>query len=205
MAEGRMADLIDRQAAIDAVDRYDFKFPQYMERFATDLRDAIKADIKSDLEDLPSAKPERKTGRWVHDGYDYPHGNDWIHCSVCGKRGINAPADLTNFCPNCGAKMEVEDMADLIDRQAAIDALSTPHGILYSIRTVEGLPSVQPERKWIPVTERPPEKQGEYLVTTDGSHNEVIDIALFMSDGWHKASTILAWMPLPEAYKGGEK
>jgi hypothetical protein len=33
---------------------------------------------------------------------------------------------------------------DLIERQAAIDALSTPHGILYPIRTVEELPSAQP-------------------------------------------------------------
>lgn len=38
-------------------------------------------------------------------------------------------------------------MSDLIDRQAAIDALSTPHGILYPIRTVEELPSVQSEPK----------------------------------------------------------
>lgn len=54
-----------------------------------------------------SAEP--KTGKWIRDGYDFPHGNDWIHCSVCGKRGINVPADLTNFCPNCGSKMVRED------------------------------------------------------------------------------------------------
>lgn len=36
-------------------------------------------------------------------------------------------------------------MDDLISRQTAIDALSTPHGILYPIRTVEELPSAQPE------------------------------------------------------------
>lgn len=35
-------------------------------------------------------------------------------------------------------------MADLIDRAAAIDALGTPHGILYPIRTIEELPSVEP-------------------------------------------------------------
>lgn len=51
---------------------------------------------------------KQKTGRWIHDGKDFPHGNDWIHCSVCGKRGINVPADLTNYCPNCGARMENE-------------------------------------------------------------------------------------------------
>ena len=38
-----------------------------------------------------------------------------------------------------------EKMDDLISRQVAIDALSTPHGILYPIRTVEELPSAQPE------------------------------------------------------------
>ena len=37
-------------------------------------------------------------------------------------------------------------MSDLIDRQAAIDALGTPHGILYPIRTIEELPSVQPKQ-----------------------------------------------------------
>lgn len=36
-------------------------------------------------------------------------------------------------------------MNGLISRQAAIDALSTPHGILYPIRTIESLPSAQPE------------------------------------------------------------
>lgn len=36
-------------------------------------------------------------------------------------------------------------MDDLISRQAAIDALGTPHGILYPIRTIEELPSAQPE------------------------------------------------------------
>lgn len=51
---------------------------------------------------------EVKHGRWVHDGYDFPHGCDWIHCSVCGKRGINVPVDLTPYCPNCGAKMDLE-------------------------------------------------------------------------------------------------
>ena len=43
-------------------------------------------------------------------------------------------------------------MNDLISRQAAIDALCTPHGILYPIRTIEQLPSAQTERKkgsWI--------------------------------------------------------
>lgn len=36
-------------------------------------------------------------------------------------------------------------MDDVISRQVAIEALSTPHGILYPIRTIESLPSGQPD------------------------------------------------------------
>lgn len=72
---------------------------------------ALSADeIAKAVENAPTieAEPVRR-GRWIHDGYDLQHGNDWIHCSECGKRGINVPADLTNYCPNCGAKMEEQE------------------------------------------------------------------------------------------------
>jgi len=55
---------------------------------------------------------------------------------------------------------------------------------------------------WIPCSERLPEAPTFCIVTTDGSYNDVIDIAMYMSDGWHKASKVLAWMPLPEPWKG---
>lgn len=102
-------------------------------------------------------------------------------------------------------------MSNLIRRQDAIDALNDEyHGMLsdesmkiYQIKNwLEGLPSAEPQ--WIPVSERLPIPPTFCLVTTDGSHGDVIDIALYMSDGWHKASEVLAWMPLPEPYKGGE-
>lgn len=50
------------------------------------------------------AQPER-VGRWIHDGYDHPHGVDWMHCSECGRREPHVPAAMTDYCPNCGAKM----------------------------------------------------------------------------------------------------
>lgn len=53
----------------------------------------------------PTIEPERKRGEWIHDGYDFPHGVDWMHCSVCGKRDVYCPASLTNYCPNCGSQM----------------------------------------------------------------------------------------------------
>ena len=56
-------------------------------------------------------------------------------------------------------------MSDLIDRQAAIDALSTPHGILYPIRTIESMPSAQPEPHWSMCSERLPEDGTDSLVS----------------------------------------
>ena len=53
---------------------------------------------------IEALKAERN-GKWIHDGYDFPHGVDWMHCSECGKRDVYCPAARTNFCPNCGARM----------------------------------------------------------------------------------------------------
>ena len=53
-----MSDLISRQAAIDAIEKYNFNFPEYMERFVTELRDGMKEDLKEDIAELPSAQPD---------------------------------------------------------------------------------------------------------------------------------------------------
>lgn len=55
--------------------------------------------------------------------------------------------------------------------------------------------------RWIPVSERLPEEDGCYLVTTTGTNNDIIDIAYYTDGIWHKASRIKAWQPLPESYK----
>jgi len=50
-------------------------------------------------------------GHWIHDGLDIPHGVDWMHCSECGKRDKYCPTTMTNYCPNCGARMDGEQNA----------------------------------------------------------------------------------------------
>lgn len=67
--------------------------------------DAIGAVVEN--EPTVEAEPV-KHGKWVHDGYDIPHGVDWMHCSECGNREPYVPAAMTNYCPNCGAKMDAE-------------------------------------------------------------------------------------------------
>lgn len=74
---------------------------------------------------------------------------------------------------------------DLIDRQAAIKALDgeieitgrvNAETVIWYTRMVkdrlERLPSAQPERRWIPVTERLPEKDGDYLVCYEDGYRE---------------------------------
>ena len=84
------------------------------------------------------------------------------------------------------------------------------------MKLLKALPTVPPEPQWIPVSERLPEKGGEYLVSvhhTIGAisvfHPEkdtyVDDVAIMKYYGKFP-STVRAWMPMPEAYKeGGEK
>lgn len=78
-------------------------------------------------------------------------------------------------------------------------------GELEEIRA-EGENFVKPRTgEWIPVSERFPEEDGEYLATiydTDENH-EYMDIAELTDGKWCYKPYILvkAWMPLPEPYK----
>ena len=113
---------------------------------------------------------------------------------------------------------------DTISRQAAIDALNVlcqEHRYripgkreTYSqyneawqdaLDRAEGaignLPSAQPG--WIPVTERLPKKDGDYLVTThSGQIARYIFIGGSSEEYWRRCAT--AWMPLPKPWEGGQ-
>ena len=60
---------------------------------------------------FPTIEPEQKKGKWLsHYGYCKRKGytpsglSTFWWCNQC-EQGVEYP---TNFCPNCGAKMEVE-------------------------------------------------------------------------------------------------
>ena len=113
-------------------------------------------------------------------------------------------------------------MSDLIERQAAIDALKEERcpcesdydeGYLSMLDKAiwimdEWLPSAQPEQRWIPCSERLPEKDGRYQVTRYDyvANTEFIDILWYEENlWWNRHSTgdyaVIAWMPLPEPYR----
>ena len=67
------------------------------------------------------------------------------------------------------------------------------------------LPSAQPEQRWIPCSEKLPDKDGLYLVTDDSGGVKETHESWFIEcyDGtlsWDLAN-VTAWMPLPEPYQ----
>ena len=90
-----MDDLISRQAAIDAI--WEVRITPGGELF-----NAIKRAQEEFIKQLPSAEPERKKGI----GTDTKFGIRLYHCSEC--KADLMQLSLTNFCPNCGVKMEGE-------------------------------------------------------------------------------------------------
>ena len=124
-----MDDLISRKAAIELYadeENKDLESPRYSVPIPV---------IIQNLKDLPAADPI-KHGYWKR--YNTYHGDDtsgfvdpdW-RCSECGKKAnINEwfMYDRTDFCPNCGAKMDkLED--DDYDYDRTIDELE--YSILY--------------------------------------------------------------------------
>lgn len=55
------------------------------------------------LTELPSVTPKQKIGRWIDT--ESLDSALWYACSECGETEYYA----TNYCPNCGVKMEVEE------------------------------------------------------------------------------------------------
>jgi len=94
------SDLISRKAVIDALDKRFDSVP--MEQTTEILM------LRKDLRELPSAQPERRTGKWieVNDVYNRISGR----CSVCGWESHLYEDDVVgmDYCPNCGARLETE-------------------------------------------------------------------------------------------------
>ena len=73
--------------------------------------------------------------------------------------------------------------------------------------------TLQPEPHWIPVTERLPEENGQYLITVKYKHVDGYEDVYAEHGEWEdgkwdmfglghcgEVENILAWMPLPEPY-----
>ena len=89
-----MDDTISRQEAIDVFPEDNLPWDTFEGYIAPHL-------VRKILEQLPSAQPERKKGKWIN--------------GVCDQCGSHAPYWAmastyyrSSFCPNCGADMRGE-------------------------------------------------------------------------------------------------
>ena len=100
-----MSDLISRQAAIEAMEQKYCDIERVKKRPVTKREQAIFLDMRGVVRSLSSVEPERKTGKWISE-------QPWClpKCSICGASSFGQhgfDAIKTPYCPNCGAKMEV--------------------------------------------------------------------------------------------------
>ena len=104
-------DLISGQAAIDAIEDYLDEYSGLDEEGYHGEKWCAMAEARMVIENLPSAQPKRKTGKWNGYNADNP---DWLRddgspvfltCSECYGMVMNNGSAHWNFCPNCGADM----------------------------------------------------------------------------------------------------
>ena len=83
--------------------------------------------------------------------------------------------------------------------------------------TIKNMPTIEPEQRWIPCSERLPEESGQYIITVkyvhvDGYEDLYAEHGEWDGDHWEmfclghcgEVEDIIAWMPLPEPYQGGQ-
>ena len=100
-----MNDAISRQAAITAIQKAYADTEGGMDKLAV-WKNVGLTNALHIMQDLPSAQPEQKKGRWLPD--NRPGGGFWV-CSCCKFPSEAFAANvLYKFCPNCGADMRGE-------------------------------------------------------------------------------------------------
>ena len=99
-----MDELISKRAVIEAIEKARANVGHNLERSIGKSIIEILDDVGRDIDRLPSVEPKRgkwiKTARW---GRVY-------YCDQCRNYldfdGVNAGRGSTNFCPNCGCRMD---------------------------------------------------------------------------------------------------
>jgi len=91
-----MSDLIRREDAIEAI----YKLPVKVDYLGYTWM--IANDVLNQIDDIPSAEPERRKGKW-----QCRKGSDCWECSQCHAVLENDDLGMHNFyfCYHCGANM----------------------------------------------------------------------------------------------------
>lgn len=131
----------------------------------------------------------------------------------------NGEAYIQYQADKAAIEMVQTDMgSDLISRQAALDGFCEMASDMDHLCTIddytsyiESLPA-QSEQRWIPVSERLPEESGRYIVSVLDGIDRRTTVAPYQTrcKAWTMTGRmaywkVIAWMPLPEPYKGEQE
>ena len=182
-----MRDLIDRQAAIEALWKALYEYEDETE----------KQFLESE---------ELDVGEWIGHRIFVQNMNDIDRQTI-----LNLPS--AQPATNCSEIPNGSD--DTISRQAAIDALDTiesevadGYGYQYEKwrKYFCELPSAQPEQRWVPCSERLPKKNCRCLTTNEAWGSFEVDWNAWIDGQWlYPNEKPIAWMPMPEPYRGGDE
>lgn len=110
-----MDDLISRQAAIEALYDWEMTYDWDDHCRKEDPKPAYIVSPSDVIEELSSAQPERKKGKWeeievIPEAYDITGVKTWaskMQCNQCGFTtfAIEGKFAQYDYCPNCGADM----------------------------------------------------------------------------------------------------
>jgi hypothetical protein len=108
MSDEQIKSVIDAFTCDDCISREAVEEITWEEPSYTDALNAI-TEIRDKIRQLPSVTPQPKIGKWIDDGwYAEGHSEHAYRCSKCDKNYIGYVGEH-KYCPNCGAKMEVEE------------------------------------------------------------------------------------------------
>ncbi len=114
--------LIDADALKDRFDlRIDWLKRDVHDEYSMGLHHGAETDVEL-IDEMFTISPEslRPKGRWIGEGDGYADGElvyDVWYCSECNHcidDGTDDPEMLPNYCPTCGAKMELNKEADSV-------------------------------------------------------------------------------------------
>ena len=92
-------DAISRQVVLEAIE------DDKSERYSCFASNNDAECFKQIIRELPSVTPQQKMGRWKFTVYDANRIGHY-ECSECH---WNVLMNVSDYCPHCGAKMEVEE------------------------------------------------------------------------------------------------
>ena len=213
-----MSDLIDRQAAIDAMTNTLWHYPNECYRNLNEYEFA-KGLSELGLKSVPSAQPMAVN---VLKRSETPNSSDVISRQAAIDAIVNTVSEIglhdNSEVARYGATFRQHEIIDIIEgmpsaqpyTEAELQKMQELEQAeiqkAYELGREEGQKEAQPEHRWIPCKTALPEK-GQYVLCQ--CRVGIMDVLHLTDDnGWYKDSThiymhgfVLAWMPLPEPYR----